>query len=126
MENFEIDTELNEITQRIIAERFPELEELSILTLLSDREKKSKYKKTYAECIKQSDLQHYLTGHDYIIVVYEPNTALLSLEQLEILLTHELMHIDYTDGEKGIKPHDIEEFRAIIDEFGIDWTGAGG
>ena len=127
MENFEIDNELNLLAKTIINEKFEELTELNILVLLSDREKKTKYNKTFAECIKQNDLQCFLNGYDYVIVVYEPNTALLTLEQMKILLEHELMHIDYNGTEKGLKPHDTEDFREIIDAYGIDWAkGADG
>lgn len=46
---------------------------------------------------------------------------------MEILLEHELMHIDYAPGDIDtppvikIRPHDAQEFRRIIEKYGIDW-----
>ena len=39
------------------------------------------------------------------------------------MLQHELLHIG--QSEKGtfiVKPHDVEDFREIIDEYGLDWS----
>ena len=45
---------------------------------------------------------------------------------METLIRHELHHvgIEYTDTGPGyyVRPHDIEEFRVIIDECGLDWS----
>jgi hypothetical protein len=47
--------------------------------------------------------------------------------QLEILMEHELRHIGITDnGDLVIEPHDIEDFRAIIDDYGLDWSDTEG
>ena len=57
---------------------------------------------------------------------YEPNIITFNEDQLRTLLFHELLHvkIDISDDgtEKyGTNPHDIEDFREIIDRFGMDW-----
>jgi hypothetical protein len=52
---------------------------------------------------------------------------LMDEHQLEILMEHELRHIGVADsGELVIEPHDIEDFRAIIDNYGLDWNDTGG
>lgn len=42
------------------------------------------------------------------------------------LIEHELMHIGYETTKKGVRkfiePHDVQEFRAIIDQHGLDWV----
>jgi hypothetical protein len=44
-------------------------------------------------------------------------------EQLDILMEHELRHIGISEsGTLQIMPHDIEDFRAIIDDYGLDWS----
>ena len=47
-------------------------------------------------------------------------------EQLEILLLHELLHIgiqwDGNEETYSIIPHDVEDFRAIIERYGIGWS----
>lgn len=62
---------------------------------------------------------------DFTITVFEPNCRGFSEKQLEILLFHELLHIhiEYKDGEEkySINPHDLEDFRYIIDRFGSHW-----
>jgi len=43
--------------------------------------------------------------------------------QKKILMLHELRHIGI--GEKGfrIENHDVEDFRDILERFGIEWNG---
>ena len=57
---------------------------------------------------------------DFIITFYA-DSAGIGEEYLKILMRHELMHIGY-DGEKRyIVPHDCEDFKAIIRDYGVDW-----
>ena len=47
-------------------------------------------------------------------------------EQIRILIFHELLHIGIEvddDGEEHYScvPHDLEDFKQIIDRFGTDW-----
>ena len=61
-----------------------------------------------------------------MIVVYEPNCVGFTDLQFELLLWHELKHIgfkpDTIDEEYYVVPHDIEDFRVIIDKYGLDWN----
>lgn len=95
--------------------------------LTSDREKKRSGRAVLGECIKGQDLYRPYVPHDFLIVIYETNTAGLTQEQMEILMYHELLHIGIDEaGEKLkyiINPHDVEDFRTVIDRYGLDWAG---
>jgi hypothetical protein len=61
------------------------------------------------------------------ITVFEPNIVGFTEEQLRILIFHELLHIkigyDKNNTEVyGTKPHDLEDFKEIINRFGTDWN----
>lgn len=48
-------------------------------------------------------------------------------KQLEILLFHELLHIGIEPADDGgenysIIPHDMEDFKIVIDKYGTDWS----
>lgn len=101
--------------------------EATIIYLSSDKEKKSKNKLVLGECEKINPKYKWAIPCDFTITIYEPNVIALTDEQMRILILHELLHvgIEYlNDGSEkySVKPHDIEEFRAIIDRFGIDWN----
>ncbi|MBP3880035.1 MAG: hypothetical protein J6D46_06940 [Lachnospiraceae bacterium] len=99
---------------------------ISIGFLESDRRKKKNGRDCLAECIKVKDLYKVYIPHDFLIVVYKPNVSGLSGHQMEILLYHELLHLGMDDtGEEVryiVNPHDVEDFRAVIDRYGIDWA----
>lgn len=99
---------------------------ITILYLESDREKKKDGKIVLGECIRIRDLFKCLIPADFIIAIYAPNVIGLSRDQLKILLYHELLHVGIDDSGEDVKyivnPHDIEEFKTIIDQYGYDWT----
>lgn len=82
---------------------------------------------TYADCHKVDEFYKPYCPYDYIITVYDKAVQGMSDKQMEILMEHELMHIDYTPGDidtppvKKLHPHDAQEFRRIIEKYGIDW-----
>ncbi len=97
--------------------------------LASDREKKKDGGLVLGECIKVKPLYRPYVPHDFLIVIYETNTAGLTENQMEILMYHELLHIGIDEaGEElkyNINPHDVEDFRTVIDRYGIDWAKRG-
>ena len=100
--------------------------EATIVYLSSDKEKKSKGKTVFGECEKIPDKYKWAIPADFTITIYEPNVITFTKEQIEILLFHELLHVGIdiqNDGTEkySVKPHDIEEFRTIIDRYGLDW-----
>lgn len=122
--------EYTELAQEVIQEK-PDLEwltkaDVSIAFMRSDKEKKSKGKLVFGECILVNELYKSFCPYDFLIVIYEQNISELSRDQVKILLYHELLHVgvDEKNGQlkKRIVPHDIEDFRKIIDQYGIDWA----
>ena len=67
--------------------------------------------------------QHRKVNADKL--VYEGAVESFSDEQKKTLLLHELLHVGIEHGENGEKysivPHDLEDFKMIIDRFGVDW-----
>lgn len=60
--------------------------------------------------------------YDYIITFYMPNVALLNEQQMKTLMWHELKHCGMKpDGTTCLVPHDIEDFKIILEEQGINW-----
>ena len=101
--------------------------EVRIAFLSSDIKKMSKGRFIFGQCEKVPDKYKWAFPYDFTITIFEPNIEDFSEEQLRILLLHELMHIGVAlndDGEEiyRIIPHDIEDFRAIIDRYGMDWA----
>ena len=97
----------------------------SIVYLSSQHKKKENGKIVHAQCEKIADKYKWGLPADFTITVFEPNCMGMTAEQIEILIFHELLHvkIDYKDGEEkySINPHDLEDFRYIIDRYGSHW-----
>lgn len=97
-----------------------------IVYLSSDVEKKKNHKVILADCAKVNDRYSWCCPYDFMITIYEPNVVGLNSKQMEILLQHELRHVGIdTEGNEDsfyVVPHDIEDFREIIDQYGLDWN----
>lgn len=100
--------------------------DVTICFLSSDLEKRSKRKTVYAECERVPDKYKWAVPCDFTITVFEPNVERFTADQMAILLCHELMHIGVdVDGNERtyyLAPHDIEDFREIIERYGMDWA----
>jgi predicted metallopeptidase len=94
--------------------------------LTSDREKTSQGRTVYGECEKVPHKWKWSVPFDFVITIFEPNAERLNDEQKRILMFHELLHVGIiNDGNEeiySIVPHDIEDFKYIINRFGIDWN----
>ena len=129
-EHRELNEEYAKIAKRLI-DREPLLEfirqsEATILYLSSDKEKKSRGRLVAGECECINPKYKWAIPCDFTIAVYEPNVITFNDEQMEILLFHELLHVKIDINDDGtekysVNPHDVEEFRTIIDRYGIDW-----
>lgn len=101
--------------------------DIDIGYLKSNQAKKAKGREVHGECILVKDLYQPFCPYDFLIVLYDQNIAGFTDEQIRILLYHELLHIDVSekDGEPvySVAPHDVEDFRAVIEQYGIDWSG---
>lgn len=100
----------------------------AIIAYLSSEHKKMNAGKTvFAQCEKVAEKYKWGIPADFTVTVFEPNVEGFSDEQLRILIFHELLHIGIEFNEDGsesytIRPHDLEDFKLIIDRFGTDWS----
>lgn len=113
-----------QIGEAIVSELFPELLNVKIAWLASDKAKSTNGKIIHAECSKVTEKYDWCCPYDFTITVYEPNVSRFNEEQIKILLEHELMHIGIEGQRMYIVPHDAEEFTEIIRKYGIDWSVA--
>ena len=96
---------------------------ISIGYVESDKDKRTNGKIIYADCNKVQPLYKAYVPYDFIIRLYTTNTLMLDEKQLDILMYHELLHVGMEDnGEPKIVPHDIEDFKCILDRYGLDWN----
>lgn len=93
---------------------------ITIMYLESTHKKKSGGGLVYGQCEKVQEKNKWGIPADFTITIFQPNTEGMSEEQLKILLFHELLHIgrDY----ESINPHDIQDFKYIINRYGSDWA----
>lgn len=107
--------------------RFIAAKRIKLIFLESTKEKKSTRGIVHAECEKISDSIRWAIDADFAIVVYKPNVEIFTEAQLKVLLLHELMHIGVEVSEKGdlkkyIVPHSVQDFRYILEKYGLDWS----
>lgn len=98
----------------------------TIIYLSSEHKKASGGKIIHAECEKVSEKYKWGIPCDFTVTVFEPNIEGFTDDQLRILIFHELLHIgiEFKDGRESysIRPHDLEDFKLIIDRFGTGWS----
>lgn len=122
-----ISNEITEIAAELI-ETEPELEYIreagvSIVYLESTAAKKSGGKAVLGQCEKIAEKYKWGIPADFTITIFEPNVSQLSEEQLRVLVFHELLHVGITDeGGLYVRPHDLEDFKAIVDRYGTRWA----
>ncbi|MBR2528824.1 MAG: hypothetical protein IKE58_10195 [Blautia sp.] len=83
------------------------------------------------KCVESGD--GFIEGHYYAQVGWNNGISICLLTEtgdceVHILLYHELLHVGVNErsGEMVyvVNPHDVEDFRTIIDRYGIDWAKA--
>lgn len=109
---------------RDIAEAAPKV---AYVESLQEKTTGSGTRKVLGECKKVPDNMQWCCPYHFIITIYKINCAGMTPEQIKILIWHELKHIGIKlDGaDEDIfynKPHDYEEFKDIIDAYGLDWS----
>lgn len=125
--DYEVADDLRVLAEKIIS-AMPELNiirdyDAKIGYVRSFEAKRDKGKQINADCRKVNGTYTAYLPFDFIITFYDPNIYHMSENQKKILMLHELRHIGI--GERGfrIENHDVEDFRDILDRFGIDWNG---
>lgn len=126
MDNREMNELYQQIAQELINER-PELKsiknaDVTIICLSSDCEKKSNKKVVFGQCEKIADKYKWGIPCDFTITIFEPNVVGFTEEQLKILIFHELLHVGIDGDRFFINPHDLEDFKVIIDNYGVNWN----
>lgn len=93
---------------------------IKVVYLESTLRKKSKGTLTLGQCEKVQEKNKWGIPADFTITIFAPNVVGMSEDQLKVLMIHELMHI----GKDFIstRPHDLEDFKYIIDRFGVNWA----
>jgi hypothetical protein len=124
--DYEVADDLRELAEKVIEAR-PELSiirdfDIKIAYVRSYETKASKGKQINADCRLVSGVYTAFLPYDFIITFYEPNMYYMSENQQKVLMLHELKHIGI--GERGfrIENHDIEDFKDILIEYGLDWN----
>ena len=129
-ETAEVSIRYADLAEKVIAEHhdlqwIPKIG-VKVGFLESDRQKRKSRRLVFGECIPVKDLYRCFIPYDFLIVIYAPNVIGMTKEQMKILLYHEMLHIGISDDGEDLKyvvnPHDVEEFRTIIDKYGIDWA----
>lgn len=130
MEQARIEEKYQKIAEKVMDEhqdlQWIRKAEIRICYMASDAVKRRGQRLVAGECIKVRDIYRPLVPYEFLIVIYEDSTAGMSEEQLEILMYHELLHIGIDEKGEEVKyivnPHDVEDFRAVIDQYGLDWS----
>jgi hypothetical protein len=89
--------------------------------------KTSNGKAVYGECIKVQELYKPYCPYDFMIVIYDRNIEGMPIDQIKILMEHELLHIGYEVSDSGetrywVRPHDYDDFKQITDKYGTEWA----
>lgn len=121
-----INEDYQKIANELIATR-PELEDIknsdvTIICLASDQEKKSNGKLIFGQTEKIADKYKWGIPCDFTITIFDPNVAYWTADQMKILMLHELLHVGVDGDRLFVRPHDLEDFKSIIAEYGVDWA----
>jgi len=121
-----IDEKIKEIVKKVIAKdqyKRYDLDYIDVDKMFFVHEKGSRrkryYKDVFAFIQKIKEPYRTLTGKIYLLIVtdrfYELDDNLK-----ELVILHELLHV-HSDFDGKLVPHDVEDFKEIIDDYGIDW-----
>lgn len=100
--------------------------DVRIAFLSSTARKATNGRTTYAVCEKVPEKNKWSMPYDFTVTVFEPNVEGLDDERIRRLLFHELLHVGVEPRDGGgyvyrIVPHDLEDFRELINRYGTDW-----
>lgn len=132
MDTRRISEEYTEIGLRLI-ETLPEFAPIrnsgiTVVFLASEHEKRKGTHWVYGECSKIQEKHKWAIPCDFTVTIFEPNVKRFNERQMEALIYHELLHIEVDETTKKYRtvPHDLEDFKAVIRKYGIDWSEPGG
>lgn len=96
----------------------------TIIYLSSNLKKHRAGKIVKGQCEKVAERNKWAVPCDFTITIFEPNCEGMSPEQIRMLIFHELLHVGADKDEPYIIPHDLEDFKEIVDRYGVDWSEA--
>lgn len=99
----------------------------TIIYLESDYDKMDKGRIVYGQCERVADKYKWGIPADFTITLFAPNVEDKSPEAIRRIIFHELLHVgikfnDDSTESYSINPHDIEDFKLLIDRWGTDWS----
>ena len=97
-----------------------------IAYVTSENEKTNHGRPVLGQCEKVPDRFKFAMPYDFVVTVYLANVERLTPAQMRVLMLHELMHVGVeTDGNEEryfVVPHDVEDFKALIEKHGLGWS----
>ena len=124
--DYRLDDNLDAIAYKVIQAHselaYLDTNGISIAYQRSNVNKKRNGKVVFADTEKIKDKYGVFIPHDFLITFYADSNN-ISNEILEKLMYHELRHVGFSEGKTFIVPHDVEDFKDIINIWGIDWIG---
>jgi predicted metallopeptidase len=118
----EISQDILKLTEDLIAEFHPQLKDCNIGLVFRKEAGSSGGKTVYSKCTKVPEKvkPHLAQELDVIIEIAEDKWGGLGSKQRQALIDHELCHIVLAEsGWSSTPAHDIEEFRCIIERYGL-------
>lgn len=80
-----------------------------------------KGKSKYGQCQRPGALWRHLANVDAVIWLAADHLRHQSAYTVEACLYHESCHLDVEKGQIVIVDHDIAEFTAVIERYGVNW-----
>lgn len=103
--------------------------DVQIIYLSSEHKKVASGNLVFGQCEKIADKYKWGIPCDFTITIFEPNVAdyQFTEEQMRALIHHELLHVGAERDDEGnekyfIVPHDLEDFKLILERYGINWS----
>jgi predicted metallopeptidase len=116
--------DLENIARRLVVIKEDLVGHVDVDEVLFLREMVTRNKKTLARCHKfgKDHPWWFYSDKPYCIVIYHSMCDYMSLEQLVLLVLHEMMHIGARGGR--LRDHTIKDFRALLG-INLDWARDG-
>lgn len=120
---------VREIAEELIEKLpdFREIREAEPVIYYQESNKRSRGARIiFGDCTKATDKMRAVVKCDYVITINMPNCEGFTMNQMRLLIYHELLHIDCKRDEDGnltrrIRPHNLEDFHEVVDRFGTWW-----
>lgn len=115
----EASQEVIHIAQELVEEYHPFLKEARIGFVFRSEASVSKGKSTVGKVSKISDKMRPVLDLDFLIWIAKDVYEKLDAERRRAVIDHGLTHITTGAGGLTLRHHDIEEFRSIIERYGL-------